>query len=206
MAAERKDGTNKAGKGWHMNIIQSAWTEVKVSVWLAKWPCVLNPSSTSVTKPVTTNAASLSLFDQTLAHSVLHMSAGWHMILIGHYCGEGVWSPRQKCLNSACETWAGPQGHFSLGGESKTDKHKQQEFQFWPGPSGTIPPWRTHQTGLSVSLAPVRPDLIPDRSWEKLTPLHQTHPHSTLSTNWVTGDQFVFPHNAQPHREKLCKY
>lgn len=122
----------------------------------------------SVTNSVTTNTTSLSLFDQALAHSILHMSTGWHLILIGHHCSAGVWSPRQKCLNSACETWACPQGHFSLGGESKTDKHKQQEFQFWPRPSGVMPLWRTHQTGSPVCLAPVGPDPIPDRSQEKL--------------------------------------
>lgn len=107
---------------------------------------------------------------------------------------RGCLVSRQKCLNSGCETWARPQGHFSLGGESKTDQHKQQEFQFWPRPKGVMPLWQTHQTGSPVCLAPVGLDPIPDRSWEKLTPLHQTHPHSSLSTNWVNGDRFVFPH------------
>jgi len=112
------------------------WTEVKVSVW---WPCVLKPSFMSMTKAVTTNTIFLSMFGQALAHSILHVSAGWHLILIGYYRSEGVWSPRQKCLNSSCETWAYPRGHFSLGGDSKTDKHKQQELQFCPMPSGDKP-------------------------------------------------------------------
>lgn len=70
----------------------------------------------------------------------------------------------RSCLNCACETGARPQGHFSLGGESKPDKHKQ-EFQLWPRPSGVMPLWRTHQTG---SFSPCGPDPIPDRSQRSL--------------------------------------
>lgn len=142
----------------------------------AKWPCVLNPSSTSVTKAVTTDSASRTLFDQTLAHSILHMSAHWHLILIGHYWGKSASSTRHKCLNSVCETWPCPEGSFSLGGELKTDKHKQQGFQFWPL-------WRAHQTGSPVFLPPVGPNPIPDRSRDELTPL-QKNSHSSLSANW----------------------
>lgn len=64
---------------------------------------------------------------------------------------RGCLVSRQQCLSPGCETWAHPQGHFSLGGESKTDKHKQ-EFQLWPRPSGVMPRRRTHQTGSLLQL------------------------------------------------------
>lgn len=43
---------------------------------VAEAPCVFTPASMSGTRPVTTDATSPSSFDQTLAHSILHMSTG----------------------------------------------------------------------------------------------------------------------------------
>ncbi len=79
----------------------------------------------------------------------------------------------------------------------------------WQTQTTRVPVWaqrRTHQTGFPDCLAPVGPDSIPDRSREKLNALHPTHPHSSLSTNRVTGDGFCSHVNAHIHRAKLCKH
>lgn len=108
-----------------------------------------------------------------------------------HYCGEGVWSPRQKCLNSHCETWAHQRGHFSLGGGNQKLTNTNKSSSFWL--SGITPPTVGNiKWDLSVLLGSDRTQFLTGHGWSWLHQMQRLF--YSLSTNLVNTNPLVFPH------------